>query len=169
MSHFNLSTDQLHAEQAARAFAEHHHADQRYESKPYTFHLEQVRAVLADFNYDGALGIAAWLHDTIEDTNVTREQVAVQFGDEVAALVWAVTGEGATRAERNQSAYAKIRAYPLAATLKLADRIANVEASRTRPDKFQMYQREHPAFTAALDGLGDEQMWRRLTEALRQT
>ena len=53
---------------------------------------------------------AAWLHDTIEDTSVTREDIVAHFGDEVAALVWAVTGEGATRSERNQSAYAKIRA-----------------------------------------------------------
>ena len=161
-----MSPDQIHIEQAAYAFAEQHHANQQYANKPYTFHLEQVRAVLADFDYGGALGTAAWLHDTIEDTDVTREQVVELFGDEVASLVWAVTGEGATRAESNQSAYGIFRAYPQAATLKLADRIANVEASRTRPDKLQMYQREHAAFAAALHGLGDERMWERLTESL---
>lgn len=155
----------IHPEPTARTFAQHHHAAQHYGDQPYITHLEQVRAVLADFGYDGPLGVAAWLHDTIEDTGVTREEIAVRFGDEVAALVWAVTGEGATRHERNQSAYAKIRAYPPAAILKLADRIANVEASRTRPDKLQMYQREHAAFAEALHGLGDERMWRRLSGA----
>lgn len=158
--------DQAQREHEARNFAQQHHANQQYGNQPYITHLEQVRAVLTDVDYDSPFGVAAWLHDTIEDTGVTREQIATRFGNEVAALVWAVTGEGATRHERNESAYVKIRAYPPAAILKLADRIANVEASRTRPDKLQMYQHEHTTFTEALHGLGDDRMWRRLSDAL---
>lgn len=154
------------AEADARRFAEERHAGQRYGEHPYSVHLAAVRAVLADFGHGGALGVAAWLHDTVEDTATTREEIAERFGAEVAALVWAVTGVGRSRKDRNASAYEKIRRTPGAAILKLADRIANVEASRSRLDKLRMYQQEAADFERALAGLGDERMWDRLRRAL---
>jgi (p)ppGpp synthase/HD superfamily hydrolase len=153
-------------EERARSFASEKHAAQRYGEQPYVVHLAAVRAVLAAFGHGGALAVAAWLHDVVEDTDVSRDEVCAAFGEEVAALVWAVTGVGANRKERNASAYEKIRQLPAAATLKLADRIANVEASQTQPDKLAMYRKEWSAFSAALAGLGDERMWRRLRAAL---
>ena len=150
----------------AQAFAEAHHGRQQYGDVPYTAHLGRVREILGAFGYDGALGVAAWLHDTIEDTEATYEIIAATFGTVVATLVWAVTGEGDDREARNDSAYAKIRATPDAAILKLADRIANVEASSARPDKLGMYRDEWPGFSSALAGLGDERMWTRLRNAL---
>ena len=156
----------MSAEDEARAFAEAAHREQRYGDGPYVTHLAAVRAVLADFGYDGALGVAAWLHDTIEDTGVTRDDVAQRFGEEVASLVWAVTGIGANRKARNASAYEKIRATPRAAILKLADRIANVEASREVPGKLAMYRAEWPSFREGLRDLGDDRMWQRLERAI---
>lgn len=150
----------------ARRFAEERHGGQRYGAHPYVVHLVAVRAVLDDFGHGGRFGVAAWLHDTVEDTATTREEIAVRFGAEVAALVWAVTGVGASRKERNASAYEKIRQTPEAAILKLADRIANVEASRDQPDRLRMYRREAPDFERALAGLGDGRMWDRLRAAL---
>lgn len=152
-------------EQEARRFAEERHGDQLYGDRPYTVHLEAVRAVLRDFGHDGAIAAAAWLHDVVEDTPTTREEVAERFGEEVASLVWAVTGVGRNRKERCASAYEKIRALPAAATLKLADRIANVEASLGSP-RIVMYRAEWPSFREALSGLGDERMWSRLTAHL---
>jgi hypothetical protein len=99
-------------EKDAWTFAEERHAAQRYGDQPYTVHLEHVRAVLASFGHGGALGVAAWLHDTVEDTATTREEIAERFGEDVAALVWAVTGTGKNRKERNASAYEKIRQTP---------------------------------------------------------
>jgi (p)ppGpp synthase/HD superfamily hydrolase len=153
-------------EDDARQFAVERHGEQRYGERPYVVHLEAVRAVLRDFGHGGALGIAAWLHDVVEDTATTRAEVAARFGDEVAALVWAVTGVGVDRPARNAAAYAKIQALPAAAILKLADRIANVEAAATRPDKLARYRAEWPGFAAALAGLGDARMWQRLRQAL---
>lgn len=150
----------------ARRFAEERHAGQRYGGHPYGVHLAAVRAVLEGFGYGGALGVAAWLHDTVEDTGTTREEIDAGFGDEVAALVWAVTGVGENRKERNASAYEKIRRHPEAAILKLADRIANAEASREHPEKLSMYRRERERFEQALAGLGDARMWARLRAAL---
>jgi (p)ppGpp synthase/HD superfamily hydrolase len=153
-------------EAKARRLAEERHAGQRYGDQPYTVHLTAVRAVLASFGHGGDLGVAAWLHDAVEDTATTREEIAVEFCAEVAALVWAVTGVGRSRKQRNASAYEKIRSHPPAAILKLADRIANAEASRDQPDKLRMYRSEQEGFEQALAGLGDERMWARLRAAL---
>ena len=151
-----------------REFAARKHANQRYGDQPYTVHLAAVREVLRDMGVldNEPLAIAAWLHDTIEDTETTREEIEEHFGEEVVSLVWAVTGVGKNRKERNTNAYEKIRAYPLAATLKLADRIANVEASAHVPDKLAMYRKEWPSFREALQGMGDARLWERLGKAL---
>jgi (p)ppGpp synthase/HD superfamily hydrolase len=154
-------------EERAREFAIAAHGDQRYGSEPYLVHLTAVREVLRDFGYDGDLALAAWLHDTVEDTEVTVEQLEHEFGPRVAALVWAVTGIGANRKERNASAYAKMLALPDAVTVKLADRIANSEASaRGNPGLLAMYREELAGFTAALGDYGDAAMWERLRRAL---
>lgn len=130
-------------------------------------HLAAVRQVLQDFGYDGDFALAAWLHDTVEDTAVTVEQLEQEFGARVAALVWAVTGIGANRKERNAAAYAKMAALPDAVTVKLADRIANSEASaRNSPRLLAMYREELAGFTAALGEHGDAAMWERLRRAL---
>src|SRR4051812_16593177 len=102
-------SDQHPDEPAARAFAEERHGGQRYGDAPYVTHLAHVRKVLARFGHGGAFAVAAWLHDTVEDTKTTRAEIATRFGEEVAALVWAVTGVGDNRKARNLDAYAKMR------------------------------------------------------------
>ena len=154
-------------EVAAREFAIERHGVQRYGELAYVAHLAAVREVLAEAGIGGHFLVAAWLHDVIEDTPTTRDEVAQRFGEPVAALVWAVTGVGADRAQRNLAAYAKMRAHPEAATLKLADRIANVEASvQGSPEMLARYRAEWPAFAAALEGLGPAPLWQRLRAAL---
>ena len=74
-----MSHDALKEELDAQRFAEEAHAGQRYGEHPYGVHLQAVRAVLRDFGHGGALAVAAWLHDTVEDTAVTREQVEAHF------------------------------------------------------------------------------------------
>ena len=154
-------------EAGARALARSAHGAQRYGEAPYLSHLATVRGVLRDFGHGGPLAVAAWLHDAVEDTAVGRDEVERRFGPEVAALVWAVTGVGETRKARVASAYAKMRAHPAAVVLKLADRIANSEASRRQnPRLFAMYREELPGFEAALGAHGDPAMWARLRAAL---
>jgi (p)ppGpp synthase/HD superfamily hydrolase len=157
----------MNDEDRARDFAVLAHGGQKYGTHPYGVHLAAVRKVLADFGHAGALAVAAWLHDTVEDTSATREQIEAEFGPEVAALVWAVTGVGQNRKERVADAYAKMRALPEAITLKLADRIANSEASaKDNPKLLAMYRSELPTFEAALMPHGDPRMWERLRRAL---
>lgn len=156
-------------EARAKEFAITAHGEQKYGDEPYVVHLEAVRKVLADFAIEKGddLAVAAWLHDVIEDTSVTRQEIEREFGADVAALVWAVTGVGKNRKERSQSAYLKMQALPQAVTLKLADRIANCEASaRNNPSLLTMYRNELPDFASALAGLGDPSMWTRLRRVL---
>jgi (p)ppGpp synthase/HD superfamily hydrolase len=153
------------AETQARLFAVARHGAQLYGDKPYVVHLEAVRDLVVSTGH-GDLAVAAWLHDTLEDTATRKDDLVAGFGPRVAELVWAVTGVGISRADRNRDAYAKIRALPAACNLKLCDRIANVEAAGSAPAKLAMYRREMDGFAAALDGLGDPALWRRLQRAL---
>ncbi|WP_336083558.1 HD domain-containing protein [Nocardia sp. SSK8] len=161
-------------EAEAREFARAAHGDQKYGQAPYLTHLAAVRGVLADFGYDGPHGTAAWLHDVIEDTPVTAEEVESRFGRAVLDLVWAVTGIGPDRKARNLNAYEKIAAHPPAVILKLADRTANAEASPPDSSWMGMYRTEHALFKAHLgDLLADDptvaRMWARLERRLDLT
>ena len=153
---------------AAREFALLRHGDQRYSGEPYEAHLTEAAAVLDRFGVDDEdLTVAVWLHDVVEDTDATLEEVEQRFGPRVRDLVDAVTVEvGETRNVRNTATYPKLRSVPGAVTLKLADRIANVE--RGGP-KRAMYRDEHPKFRAALYEPGEaDAMWEHLDRAVQE-
>lgn len=143
----------------ARRLALAAHGEQRYGAEPYRVHLEHVEEVLMRFPHDDVMRAAAWLHDTVEDTPLTLEEVAREVGDEVAAIVAAVTDEpGASRKVRKAATLVKLAAAGAAArAVKLADRIANVEASiaHGRGDLYAMYAGEHADFRAALHVAGE--------------
>lgn len=148
------------AELRAAFFAAKAHGSQRYGNGSYTDHLFDVRQVMWDHRIGGAPAVAALLHDTIEDTDTTREDIAKLFGDYTAALVWAVSGmpKGAPRRVRKADAYAKIRAMPAAIVVKLADRIANVQSCvlalphehEKKRGLFKMYASEQEEFEELL-------------------
>ena len=152
------------------------HGAQTYGRRPYVVHLDHVARVLRTFDFPhDVLRQAAYLHDVVEDTETTLEEVQVVFGDEVAALVAAVTNEpGRNRKERAAATYPKIRAAgSLAVALKLCDRIANVEEClRTRDHKFDMYRKEHQDFRAALRQEDDDvkvlALWAHLDALMRR-
>lgn len=143
---------------AARAFALKAHGNQRYGLHPYRRHLEDVVDTLGRFLcVEAELFCAAWLHDCLEDTDATEEELSRLFGARVGALVAAVTlAPGVERSEALRAAYQKIRLCPGATMLKLADRIANVDAALAGPlEKLEKYRREHPGFKAALQKDGE--------------
>jgi guanosine-3',5'-bis(diphosphate) 3'-pyrophosphohydrolase len=138
---------------SAASYAAVKHKDQMYGDEPYTTHLAHVAEVLFRFNfYDETLQAAAWLHDTVEDTDAKIEEIALMFGDRVADLVYRVTNEqGKNRKERHVKTYPKIAASEDATTLKLADRIANVEKSMQDSYKlYGMYRKEYTDFRNTL-------------------
>lgn len=154
-------------EEQAKDFAVRKHGAQKYGDRPYVVHLAAVRRVLVEAGYVGSILQAAWLHDVLEDTPTTAEELRASFGEDVFQLVWAVTGVGKNRKERVAAAYEKIRAllpYQGGGHLKLADRIANVEAcvATGNASLLSMYQKEMPSFEKALLGIGDSRLWDRL-------
>jgi len=149
----------------ALRFAVRKHGDQRYGSRPYKFHLLAVQSVAFEHEVtDPDILISTLLHDTIEDTDATHEEVAAFFGERVANLVDAVSNvefhpeTGKKLKNRKQKAlftYPRIAACPGAVTLKLCDRVANVrmcwqEAVEKDRGKLGMYKREYGAFRKAL-------------------
>jgi (p)ppGpp synthase/HD superfamily hydrolase len=129
----------------ARAFAIDAHKDTRYGKLTYDYHLAAVVKAMGECSEEAEA--AAWLHDTVEDTHVTLHDIREKFGGKVARMVDCVTDEpGKNRKERKAGMYKKLAAGPFwARRVKLADRIANMEAS-IEGDLAGMYIKEFPEF-----------------------
>ena len=137
-------------QQKARDFAIKAHGDQKYGTQPYGYHLSRVNEVMMRHPIAGTslfIVMAGWLHDVLEDTEINRQELEKQFGARISDIVYRVSDEpGATRKERKEKTYRKIRGHIEATVVKLCDRIANVEASRKVPKKLEMYKSEYPEF-----------------------
>ena len=73
-------------------FAKKNHKEQkRLSGENYIIHPLNVANILADINLDDATICAAILHDVIEDTEVTRDDLEKEFGTEIATMVDGVT------------------------------------------------------------------------------
>lgn len=135
----------------AREFAIKKHANQLYGNDPYIVHLDDVYEIYNELYPNmtsDILGPACYLHDVLEDTDCTFEEIWKEFGWEVAQLVFLVTDEsGTNRHERKQKTYPKIVSTYRSMLLKLFDRIANFSAAKkNNPKLFEMYQKEHAEF-----------------------
>ena len=102
----------------------------KYSKQPYHVHLEAVARLVASVTDDPEVIAAAWLHDTVEDTSATLDDIEAEFGKSIADLVEELTdvskpsdGNRAVRKEidRKHTAQASSRAK----TVKLADLIDN--------------------------------------------
>jgi len=95
-------------------------------------HLAEVANLLsiATDGTDAELVAAGWLHDTIEDTATTREELAQKFAQRVAALVVEVTDDMTLpKAERRRKQIVDApRKSPGAKLIKIADKISNIRA-----------------------------------------
>ena len=124
----------------AASFAAHKHRNQRrkdVEASPYINHPLALARVLAEEGgvTDAATLCAALLHDTLEDTDTTREELVGEFGADVAALVAEVTDDKALpKAERKrlQVEHAS-QISDEAKRVKLADKICNLRDVATTP------------------------------------
>ena len=167
-----MSTAEDSLIERARVLAAQAHAGQQYGAQPYTVHLAEAVAVLARFGVADAEVVAAtWLHDALEDTPLTRDEIVATAGARVAAMVAAVSdGPGQNRRERKEQPYRLIPQTPGAVLVKLADRIANVEsAAAGRPELLAMYRKEYPVFQQRLRDPEDAvaaPLWARLAALL---
>jgi GTP pyrophosphokinase len=111
-----------------------HDGQRRLSGEAYVNHPLEVAAILADLELDGETIAAALLHDTVEDTNLTAEEVRREFGAEVARLVDGVTKLGRISLRTDQQQQAEnIRKMMVAMAedlrvvlIKLADRLHNM-------------------------------------------
>jgi (p)ppGpp synthase/HD superfamily hydrolase len=138
---------------ACRFAAEAHQGQTMQETDlPYLLHLSLVSqevlvALAADKSYDANLAVqCAWLHDTLEDTAVTYEQLQQHFGTPVADGVLALSkDETLAKSEQMADSLSRIRQQPQEIWLiKLADRISNLQPppSSWSAEKITRYQAE---------------------------
>jgi len=141
--------------EAAR-FAGEKHAHQRRKgaaAEPYVNHLIEVAGLVATAlaQPDTNLVMAALLHDTIEDTGTTKEELVEHFGADVADLVVEVTDDKSLpKAERKRLQVENApRKSARAQTIKLADKISNLRAILNSPPADWDYQRKRDYFNWA--------------------
>jgi guanosine-3',5'-bis(diphosphate) 3'-pyrophosphohydrolase len=100
--------------------------------EPYINHLAEVANLLsaATDGRDAELVAAGWLHDSIEDTETTREELAQKFSERVASLVVECTDDmSLPKAERRRLQVVNApHKSPSAKLIKIADKISNIGA-----------------------------------------
>ena len=133
----------------------HQSTNHFYDDFPYEFHLNMVVETAKKFIHlipeqEREIVIAGcWVHDTIEDTRVTYNDLKSALGEEIAEIAYALTNEkGKTRKERaNEKYYQGIRDTKHAAFIKICDRIANVEYSKSENSSmYEKYKEEFKDF-----------------------
>jgi guanosine-3',5'-bis(diphosphate) 3'-pyrophosphohydrolase len=145
-----LAKDKSSAEiekiQAAYEFASAAHLGQKRESgEEYIQHPLEVAALVHELGMDGTSIVAALLHDVVEDTVITLDQVAKEFGPTVAMLVDGVTKLSKLNFQTKQEQQMEnLRKMFLAMTqdlrviiIKLADRLHNMRTLKYLPEEKQ--------------------------------
>lgn len=146
-------------EQAIRAAAVLHREQMRKGRAriPYITHLTAVAWLARDYTDDEDTIVAAWLHDALEDTDYTPEELEEDFGAKVRSLVETVTepkskeGNKVTLEERKRAYIEQLKAGPEEALIiSAADKIHNLRTT------VEQYYDDHEGFLAdfpaALDG-----------------
>ena len=125
---------------AAKAHKDH----ERYSGKPYITHLVAVAAMLADIGMGTRTIAAGLLHDTVEDTDVTPEDIQKQFGEEILFLVEGVTKLGSVRYYGSDRHNESLRKLFVATSqdirvliIKLIDRLHNMQTLEYVPKEKQ--------------------------------
>lgn len=138
--------------QAAYQFAVDAHGEQRRQTgEPYVTHPLTVALILTELEVESHTLIAALLHDTVEDTERTLDEVRSRFGDSVAVLVdgvtklekYSFTSKEEMQAENYRKMFLAMARDIRVVLIKLADRLHNMRTLKTmRPDKQERIARE---------------------------
>ena len=149
---YHPSTDISMIEKAYKVASEAHEGQKRKSGEPYIIHPLCVAIILADLELDKETIVAGLLHDAVEDTWMTYEEVEKEFGSEVALLVDDVTklGQLSYSADKVEVQAENLRKMFLAMAkdirvilIKLADRLHNMRTLQyMRPEKQQEKARE---------------------------
>ena len=140
----NRPSDDLEIIRKAYDFSlKHHQGQTRASGEPYLIHPLEVSLVLADMKLDSTAISAGLLHDAIEDTGVTHEDVRREFGEQVVHIVEGVTKiDKINMASREERQAENVRKMVLAMVddirvvlIKLADRLHNMRTLKHLPEE----------------------------------
>ncbi|MCM1545128.1 MAG: HD domain-containing protein, partial [Ruminococcus sp.] len=126
-----------------------HSGQKRRSGEPYIIHPVAVAQILADMCMDADSICAALLHDVVEDTEYTAEQIRAKFGETIEQLVDGVTklGQISVNASQEEQQNENVRKMFLAMSkdirviiIKLADRVHNMRTLRFMPEEKRRYK-----------------------------
>lgn len=143
----------------------------KYTGEPYIVHPVEVMEIVKSVPHTDEMLAAALLHDTVEDTDITLEDIEREFGSDIAELVSSLTDiskpSDGNRAKRKEIDRMHTANAPAAAkTIKLADLISNSD-SIVKYDKHfaPVYMREKAQLIEVLKE-GDSTLWNRAKEII---
>jgi GTP pyrophosphokinase len=142
----SVDIDRARVQDAFVFACEHHAAQRRKSGEDFIVHPVGVARICAGMRLDTETLCAALLHDTIEDTSASIEEVSERFGDEIAAIVDGVTKlTGITFQSRDEAQAENYRKMMVAMAtdvrvilIKLADRLHNMRTIDAMPKQKQM-------------------------------
>ena len=120
-----------------------HSKHTRFSGEPYFIHVFETAKNLARYEMDATTIAAGFLHDTLEDTPITEEEMEEEFGPEIVGLIKGVTKLGKIKYRGHARHVESLRKFLLALAqdyrvlmIKLADRLHNLRTlQHVRPDK----------------------------------
>ncbi len=149
---YHPSTDITMIEKAYRIASEAHQGQLRKSGEPYIIHPLCVAIILADLELDKETIVSGLLHDAVEDTVMTTEEIAREFSEEVALLVDGVTKLGQLsyskdkieiQAENLRKMFLAMAKDIRVILIKLADRLHNMRTLQyMKPEKQKEKARE---------------------------
>ncbi len=143
---YHPSTDITMIEKAYQIARDAHEGQARKSGEPYIIHPLCVAIILADLELDKETIVAGLLHDVVEDTVMTTDEIIREFGEEVALLVDGVTklGQLSYSADKVEVQAENLRKMFLAMAkdirvilIKLADRLHNMRTLKYMPEHKQ--------------------------------
>jgi (p)ppGpp synthase/HD superfamily hydrolase len=160
----------------AKLIASKYHQFQTYgDSEPYFTHLEDVAKTVSKFG--NVAVIIAYLHDSIEDTDIKKEFIKQEFGEYILTSIELLSDEeGENRKEKKRLVNLKLSnitdKFQETLIVKAGDRLSNIRASLKNGNhkKLKMYKKEHNDFKKAAfrEGLADD-IWKEVECLIKKT
>ncbi|MFX0135610.1 MAG: HD domain-containing protein [Candidatus Hodarchaeota archaeon] len=139
--------DSKKIDKAKKYSAEKHKEQKRkFSGKPYFTHPSNVASMVAKYTKDEEIIMAAYLHDTIEDTATTYKEIFKEFGKKVAELVGELTSDKSKYSKSTKSLYLLKKMNNMsdeALLIKLCDRLDNISGYPDEPNNFvKLYMKQ---------------------------